>query len=137
MRDAVKVLAAIVCVASASGIDLIDGFLKGFSIGNRGEDDDDDDFKGKARSDRSFLSDLENAHGACELHCLFVHPSKMRSISATGDFQFQDGFGDNFSTSFASLYLVSEALFGDDSPTPDIASFCPRARKASQSKAKR
>ena len=61
----------------------------------------------------------------------------MRSISATGDFQFQDGFGDNFSTSFASLYLVSEALFGDDSRTPDIASFCPRARRASQSKAKR
>ena len=74
MRDAVKVLAAIVCVASASGIDLIDGFLKGFSIGNRGEDDDDDDFKGKARSDRSFLSDLENAHGVCTLHCLFVRP---------------------------------------------------------------
>ena len=74
MRDAVKVLAAIVCVASASGIDLIDGFLKGFSIGNRGEDDDDDDFKGKARSDRSFLSDLENAHGACVncIVCLFI-----------------------------------------------------------------
>ena len=69
--------------------------------------------------------------------CLFI-PSKMRSISATGDFQFQDGFGDNFSTSFASLFdPVSEAPFGDDSRTPDIASFCPRARRASQSEAKR
>ena len=47
MRGSTKLLVAtIVCVASARGIDLIDGILTGLSIGNRDKDNDEDSFKG-------------------------------------------------------------------------------------------
>ena len=57
-------------------------------------------------------------------HCAEIGPNN------EGDFQFQDPFGDNFSSSFASLFddPVSEALFDDDFGTRDIASFRLRVR---------
>ena len=44
MKGSAKLLAAVVCIASAGGIDLIDGILDGLSIGKG--DKDNDDFKG-------------------------------------------------------------------------------------------
>ena len=49
MRGSTKLLAAIVCIASARGIDLIDGILDGLNIGNRDKDNVDDEFRGMVR----------------------------------------------------------------------------------------
>ena len=123
-----KLLAVIVCIASARGIDFIDGILHGLNIGGGG-DNDDADLKGMCALNAvsAKCSQLPfsifivfcrlNSHGTSRFILCLLSPRNCDNacLLAKGE-GFHDAFADNFSSSFAGSLFddpVSEALFGD------------------------